>query len=397
MVRDTILYDLLCISPNATEVEIKKGYRKVALIYHPDKPTGDEEKFKEICNAFEILSDSKKKKNYDKYGIDGTLYDSDTEEHNNNTHKKRNQRHEEDDYYKFSKREHNMFNSFFSFDENFMNDRGFPNDDFFKNINEFFNNDKAFHHFENFNNFTTTHTFNYSSSPMSSSSSSSFSNTQFFYSKDESNHRTNSHRFSNLFPNFSLENFPNISSDIELFNYFSKTKNYNMTISLEDIFFCRTKYLNFKRLSKNGSFEKYTAKLKLKPHYRNDKIITIHNKGDFNPFENRRNPIYVTLKETVHPVFKREDIDTGLLSITIPVTLKESLIGFEKTIRSIDGSNITLTKTNLLKPNTEVTYSEFGMLSKKTGERGDLVIRFDIEYPDELTEEQIDAVNEVFD
>lgn len=62
MVKETKLYDLLGVSPSANEQELKKGYRKAALKYHPDKPTGDTEKFKEISEAFEILNDPQKGK-----------------------------------------------------------------------------------------------------------------------------------------------------------------------------------------------------------------------------------------------------------------------------------------------------------------------------------------------
>lgn len=64
------LYDTLEVSENASEAEIKKAYRKLARKYHPDvnKEKGAEEKFKEINAAYEILSDKKKKAQYDAYG-----------------------------------------------------------------------------------------------------------------------------------------------------------------------------------------------------------------------------------------------------------------------------------------------------------------------------------------
>ncbi|WP_257929582.1 co-chaperone-curved DNA binding protein A [Campylobacter lari] len=64
------LYETLGISQNASADEIKKAYRKLARQYHPDinKEVGAEEKFKEINAAYEILSDEKKRAQYDRYG-----------------------------------------------------------------------------------------------------------------------------------------------------------------------------------------------------------------------------------------------------------------------------------------------------------------------------------------
>jgi len=64
------LYETLEISESASEAEIKKAYRKLARKYHPDvnKETSAEEKFKEINSAYEILSDKKKKQQYDMHG-----------------------------------------------------------------------------------------------------------------------------------------------------------------------------------------------------------------------------------------------------------------------------------------------------------------------------------------
>ena len=61
-------YVLLGISKTASEEEIKKAYRKLAHQYHPDKSGGDEKKFKEINEAYQVLSDKNKRANYDRYG-----------------------------------------------------------------------------------------------------------------------------------------------------------------------------------------------------------------------------------------------------------------------------------------------------------------------------------------
>lgn len=71
MSSDKDYYQILEISKNATQEEIKKAYRKLAIKYHPDKNPGDksaEEKFKEISKAYEVLSDPNKRAQYDQFG-----------------------------------------------------------------------------------------------------------------------------------------------------------------------------------------------------------------------------------------------------------------------------------------------------------------------------------------
>jgi molecular chaperone DnaJ len=65
------LYDTLGVKKGASADEIKKAYRKLAAKYHPDKNPGDasaEEKFKEVQNAYDVLSDAQKRKQYDTFG-----------------------------------------------------------------------------------------------------------------------------------------------------------------------------------------------------------------------------------------------------------------------------------------------------------------------------------------
>ncbi|CAF1277552.1 unnamed protein product [Adineta steineri] len=70
--RDTKLYDLLEVSPDATNAQIAKAYKMAAMKYHPDRnPDAPPEKFKEISAAYDVLKDEHKKEVYDQYGLDG--------------------------------------------------------------------------------------------------------------------------------------------------------------------------------------------------------------------------------------------------------------------------------------------------------------------------------------
>ena len=67
-------YEVLGVSKSASADEIKKSYRKIAMQFHPDKNPGDkaaEEKFKEAAEAYDVLSNSDKKAQYDRFGHAG--------------------------------------------------------------------------------------------------------------------------------------------------------------------------------------------------------------------------------------------------------------------------------------------------------------------------------------
>jgi len=64
-------YEVLGVVKSATAEEIKKTYRKLALKHHPDRNKGDkgaEAKFKEASEAYHVLSDKERRKNYDQFG-----------------------------------------------------------------------------------------------------------------------------------------------------------------------------------------------------------------------------------------------------------------------------------------------------------------------------------------
>lgn len=85
-------YKILDVNKSATEAEIKKAYKKLALKYHPDKnPNNAEEankKFREISEAYQVLSDEKKRRIYDQYGKEGLIG------HNENNYSGHRRRHD---------------------------------------------------------------------------------------------------------------------------------------------------------------------------------------------------------------------------------------------------------------------------------------------------------------
>ena len=69
-------YEVLGVQKNASEAELKKAYRRLAMKYHPDRNTGDEakeaeKKFKEAKEAYEVLTDGQKRAAYDQFGHAG--------------------------------------------------------------------------------------------------------------------------------------------------------------------------------------------------------------------------------------------------------------------------------------------------------------------------------------
>lgn len=97
------------------------------------------------------------------------------------------------------------------------------------------------------------------------------------------------------------------------------------------------------------------------------------------------------IKERQHPRFIR---DGRNLCMKMKISLKDALCGIDQVIQGIDGENIHIAQTDVVKPNTVLTFHGKGMTSTRGG-RGDLVITFDVVFPDTILDETKDFLREL--
>lgn len=352
MVKETKLYDLLGVSPSANEQEIKKGYRKAALKYHPDKPTGDTEKFKEISEAFEILSDAQKREVYDQYGLEAARNGGPA----------------------------------------FGGGSGFPGGGFSSGGAHAFSNDDAFNIFSQFFG---------GSSPFGAADDGGFSYSSFGGMPGGMGggmhggmgggmpggmhggmHGGMGGGMPGGFRTGSASPAEEEIVDV------------NVPVSLEDLFTGKSKTFKIGRKNRDGSSEKKDFSIQLKPGWKAGTKLTFKNEGDYNPMSGRRKTMRLVLTEKKHPLFTRDGDD---LIYTMPLTFKESLLGFNKTIQTIDGRTLPISRVQPVQPSQELTYPGQGMpLKNSPSQRGNLIIKYKIDYPIALTDKQKIAINDNF-
>ncbi|CCH43423.1 Chaperone protein [Wickerhamomyces ciferrii] len=341
MVRETKLYDLLGVSPDANENELKKAYRKTALKYHPDKPTGDTEKFKEISEAYDILSDSNKRAVYDQYGLDaarggGPQFDAGGMGGGNpfggagGGHP----------FGGFSAGDaSNIF-------EQFARGGGLGED---AGGFRFSSGGSPFGDFGGFGGMPG----GFGGSPFGGAGG--------------------------------MGGGARSQPEPEAVEV-------NLPVSLEDLAKGATKKMKLNRKGRNGTKEETIITVNIKPGWKEGTKVAFKNEGDWTP--HGRQTIKFVVKEKPHPNYKRDGND---LIYTLPLTFKESLLGFDKLIESIDGRRIPFSRSSPVQPSSESVYPGLGMpISKSPGQRGDLKIKFKIDYPVTLTPDQKAAIQQVF-
>lgn len=350
-------YKILGIAKGSNDDEIKKAYRKLALKYHPDKnkAAGAEERFKEIAEAYEVLSDKKKRDIYDQYGEDGLHGGAPNPGTDGG----------QQFSYEFHGDPRATFAQFFGSSDPFgiffsSND---PNRMFeptmFSNMDE--DND----------GYSPINGMFGGQSQRQGGPGAAF-RSQSFNVHNQSPNRKRSHQD------------PPIEHDLY--------------VSLEDIDKGCVKKMKISRMvmQNDGTTKKEEKVLNItvKPGWKAGTKITFQREGDVMPGKIPADIVFI-IRDKPHGTFKREASD---IRYTAKVTLKQALCGITVRVPTLSGEAISLNTTNeVIKPNTVKRIQGRGLpFPKEPSRRGDLLVAFDIKFPDKITQATKDILADLF-
>lgn len=361
MVKETKLYDSLSVKPDATQDEIKKGYRKAALRWHPDKnkdDAGASEKFKECSQAYEILSDPEKRKIYDDYGLEYLLRGGVPPPQGAGGQ-----------------------------GSPYAGGGGMPPGFDFGGMGGGGGGARTFH-------FQT---------------GGGGSGGYHFPSAD------------NIFQEFlRTGGMPGMNDEFEGFQSFGggssrsgrtrarastggrrersteiATVERPLPLTLEEIFNGVEKRMKIKRKTYDETGKRLQSdkilSVPIKAGLKQGSKIKFSGVGD--QVEGGRQDLHFVVEEKPHLIYKREDND--LIQI-INLDLKEALTGWKRTVSTIDGKQINLDKSGPTQPGSEDRYPGLGMpLSKVPGQRGDFILKYKVNFPSSLSAAQKNKLKEI--
>lgn len=389
MVKETKLYDQLGVKPDATQDEIKKGYRKMALKWHPDKNKDNaaaSEKFKECSQAYEILSDPEKRKTYDTYGLDfilrgGVPYDGDAAGGSPG-------------------------GGFGGMPSGFGFGGGMPG------------------------------SFSTSSSNGGGARAYTFSSpdtifAEFFRNANMSGfddlgggkpRNTQSGGFSSFggmpgmggmggMPGMSMPGMggmggmPGMGGGDPFVRQAQQqqqkpkaevsTIERPLPVSLEEMYRGTTKRMKIKSKVFDDQGKRTTSdtvlEVPIKAGLKKGSKIRFRGVGDQE--EGGQQDLCFTIEEKKHPLFTRDGDD---IITNVELNLKEALTGWKRTVSTIDGKQITIDKAGPTQPGSSDTYPSLGMpLSKQPDQRGRFIVKYNVKFPTSLTPAQKQKLSEI--
>ena len=318
-------YKILGVPRAASEGEIKKAYKKMALKYHPDKNTspGAEEKFKDVAEAYEVLSNKEKREIFDKYGEEGLKGTNGGGPGPNGF------------TYGFHGDPHEIFSRIFGNDNPFGNVFG-----------------------------------------------RSGGGTNIFGNDDDMDYMP-----SGGFNGMSFMN-GGMSGPGGMFGRTKRSRDppieREVSVSLEELYNGCTKKLKISRwvMSPDGtsSVQDKVLQVDVKPGWKAGTKVTFPEEGNHHPGRIPADVVFI-IKERQHKTFKREGND---LFYTADVSLRTALCGGHVIVPTISGKNIQLPFGQATPNSTHRIPSEGMPISKSPGQKGDLLVKFNITFPTNL-------------
>ncbi|CAI7599098.1 unnamed protein product [Penicillium discolor] len=368
MVAESKLYDALSVKPDATQDEIKKAYRKAALKHHPDKNKDNPQsadKFKEVSQAYEVLSDPEKRKIYDQFGLEYLMRGGPAPP---------------------PPGAGGAGGGGF--------DGGMPGGFNFGGMPGGGGGGRKFH-------FSTGH-----------------GGGGFSFSDANDTFRTFAKDGGGMGGMGGMDEEDIISMLAGGLGgggggagFRSSRPGYakpkraptpeptiiekDLPLTLEEIYNGTTKKIKTKSKAFDNmgklTTKEVTLEANIKPGLRAGSKIKYRNIGDQE--EGGRQDVHLIVKEIDHPTFKRSGDN---LITSVDLSLKEALTGWERIVRTIDGKSIRVSKPGPTQPGHEERYPGLGMVSSKnSSNRGDLVIRANVSFPTSLTSSQKDLLRDV--
>lgn len=328
-------YQTLGIQKNATDDDIKKAYRKLAMKYHPDKnkTPGAEEKFKEVAEAYEVLSDKKKRDVYDLHGEEGLK-------------------------------------------------GGVPGGTAGQNFSYTFHGDPR----------ATFAQFFGSASPFQAFFDLGGGGTRMFFGEDDTDCEVGPFARSGHNP-FRSQSF-NFANPTRKQQRQDPPIEYDLYVTLDQVMSGCTKKMKISRkvIGVDGSIDKEDKYLtvNVKPGWKAGTRITFQKQGDQYPNKIPADIVFI-IRDKPHPTFVREGSD---IKYNARVTLKQALTGTSIQVPTLANEPVTLNFQNeIIKPSTTRRLQGHGLpFPKEPSRRGNLIVTFDIKFPEHLTRNVIDIL-----
>jgi len=353
-------YTTLNIPESASEDEIKRAYRKLALKFHPDKNPGNkqaEEQFKSIASAYEILSDPTKKAYFDQYGI--------------------------------APGDNSSGNGFGGgFGRGFYNGRDYRDTDLFKDFNygEWIKKDKYTKNKKSQSNWNTYEKMFDFGSEFQEMYDNIFKNSGFSTAGWDMGSNHGSESGSNGVEH-DIKQVVNLTLE-ELDNGTSKTFSYNKTVKCKT---CNGQINNacYTCGSKGYTIERTTLKQIFPRGLKDGDIVKSENQGNWVSGYYKSGDIIITIKELPHSVFKRVNGYDLLMSKAI--SIPEAVLGTVLEIENLQKQKLSVKIASGTQSGIQLVLKAQGLTTKSEhGSKGNLQLNIYIDVPKDLTQEEIE-------